>query len=164
MSTPDDPHELLRRIEQLEARLGRELDAERLIIRGRGGRPVIEMAASPDGEPEIVLSDATGRERILVRLVDDECALEFLDGDGGTRLRVASSDRTTRVVLWPTPDGARRLELRVAADGTALLAVPDAEGAMRVSLGVDGSGSAIFSIAPPPQAPPSAPHADEASS
>ena len=151
-----DPDEILRRIEQLEARLGggleprlgRNLDAERLVIRGRGGRPVIEMAASPAGEPEIVLSDASGRERILLRLVDDECALEFLDADGGTRLRVASSDRTTRVVMWPAAESTRRLELRVAADGSAMLTVPEGDAGPRASLGVDGAGNAIVSIQP----------------
>ena len=78
-----DPDEILRRIEELETRLGGSLDtrlggsletrlggsldAQRLVIRGRGGRPVIEMAASPEGEPEIVLVQSqSGDETVSV--------------------------------------------------------------------------------------------------
>ena len=76
---------------------------------------------------------------------------------------MASSERTTRVVMWPAAESARRLELRVAADGSALLTVPEGDAGPRASLGVDGAGNAVMSIQPARLASlPSASSSDEA--
>lgn len=150
MSSPasPDPAELLRRIERLEARLGAALEVSRLRVVGPRGKPVIELGASPDGEPEIVLVDALGRDRILMRLVEGECALEFLAEDGRPQLRAAAAEGTTRVVLWGAGETSRRAELRTAEDGTAVVAVVEGRDRVRAMFGVGANGEAVIRTEP----------------
>ena len=147
---PAEAPELARRLEKLEARLlGGTLEVARLRIVGARGKAVIELGSSPDGEPEIVLLDALGRDRILLRLVENECALEFLAEDGRPQLRAAAGSDATRVVLWTEGEAARRAELRVGADGTAAVAVVEGREDVRAIFGVNAAGDAVVRCDPP---------------
>jgi hypothetical protein len=152
MTTPPDTADLLRRIERLEARLGAVLEVPRLRVMGARGKPVIEMGSSPDGEPEIVLLDALGRDRILLRLVENESALEFLAEDGRPQFRAAGAEGSTRVVLWTEGDPPRRAELRVGSDGTACVAVVEGRERVRALFGVSAGGDAVVRCDPPSRA------------
>lgn len=151
MSTPESSEsaDLLRRVERLEARLGSTLEVSRLRVLGARGKPVIELGASPDGEPEIVLLDALGRDRILLRLVEDEAALEMLAEDGTPQLRAAASENAARVVTWSRSEPARRAELRVASDGTAVFAVLEGREDIRAIFGVNAAGDGVLRCDPP---------------
>ncbi len=134
--------ELERRLELLEARvLGPSLDVARVRVMGPRG-PVMELGASPDGEPEIVLMDAQGRDRILLRIVEDDGLLEIVTGDGRPQARLAASTAGARLVLWTGHAAERRAEMRAATDGTAVTAILDGED-VRTILGVTPSGEAI---------------------
>lgn len=150
MSSPDthDHADLLRRIERLEARLGSTLEVSRLRITGTRGRPIIELGASPDGEPEIALLDALGRDRILLRLVENEAALELLADDGRPQLRAAAGETSTRVVAWCQAEPARRAEMRVGADGTAVVAIVEGREEIRAIFGVTAGGDAVLRCDP----------------
>ena len=147
-TTPEGSPDLLRRVERLEARLGAVLEVPRLRITGPRGKAVIEMGASPDGEPEIVLLDALGRDRILLRLVENECTLEFLAEDGRPQFRAAGGEDSTRVVLWTEGDPPRRAELRVGADGTACVAIVEGREGVRALFGVNAAGDAVVRCDP----------------
>ena len=150
--TADAP-DLARRLEKLEARLlGGTIEATRLRVMGPRGKAVIELGASPDGEPEIVLLDALGRDRILLRLVENECALEFLAENGGPQLRAAAGGDATRVVLWTEGEPQRRAELRVGSDGTAVVAVVEGREGVRALFGVNAGGDAVVRCDPPRKA------------
>ena len=139
--------ELERRIEKLEARLASTLEVSRLRVLGARGRAVLEVGASPDGEPEIVLLDALGRDRVMLRLVENEAALEFVSEDGRPQLRCAAGDSASRVVLW-SPREERRAEMRAGSDGTAVVAIVEDRESPRALFGVTARGEAIVRCEP----------------
>jgi hypothetical protein len=116
--------------------------AERLRIVGREGQSLIDLGATADGNPEMVLFDANRKRRVVISSdkVNGPTVL-LTDGEGRAKLIVNVHPRLGSAISWLDNNAGTRLLLGYGANGPAALGFQNPEGMTQLEVSVDETGA-----------------------
>jgi hypothetical protein len=125
----------------LRGSLSADKTGAQLVLKDATGKNRARLRVADDGAPRLELLDRMERVRLAAALDKDGAAQAHLDDDAGhPRVRLATAADGSAVS--ELADGTKtRASVSVEADGTAGLAVFDADGSARSRTGVTADGS-----------------------
>lgn len=126
---------------------GQVVAARQFVLQGDGGATRGAWGIDKDGAVRLSLSDAQGRQRVRVSLLQDGSAGISLSDSADRKLAVFGvlPDQNTTLALTDR-SGTPRAVLGVSSDGSSNLVFADRTGATRSGIGVDSRGVGTFSL------------------
>jgi hypothetical protein len=123
------------------------------------GVPGSGVARGADNPKEIeaqrlVLKDKTGKPRITLGVDDDgQAVISMIDADGTERLGLKVDNHSTPSVLLRDKAGKARLQLTARTDGSAFVGVLDQNQTPRIAIETESHGNARLVLSNPKQQP-----------